>query len=540
MPNQITKDGITIRSLEEIKDLIINGDDETPGLQQIYGEDAVFESDSPDGQLVGIFAQAIRDLEELGLQIYSSFDPDQAVGVSLDNRVLYNGLRRKGGTYTIIPVTVVCGSIPTKIYGLDEVSVGDERLFTVMDNIGNEFYLISSRSLDANESISLSFRAKELGAVNVSPNSITRQRNINMNIQSVSNPNKAFVVGAEQETDEELRIRRAKAVGYGLMGSVEVLQNALRQLENVTDVAVFENNTDEDINTPVTGNNFPAHSVWIIVEGGDPEKIGATIFLRLNAGCGMRVTSQATGGHEVQVETIEGNLQKMYYCEPRYEPLLLKITATPKNSRAYLNPVAFKENLVKNMSFSIYSPASTTEIDCTAKVIQGDYSYYDINVARKADALGYTTTSAIDYTNWLDITNGVLKVNVDNGRMFLTFENLNFSNIYGLQDIVDILNDSTSTSGESFTDYANVSVETGNTLKFYRYDRGTDEYASGFLPVLYDTTEGTDITPLFGNMVQQYSVSQQYWKELMFPTTYQHKFTLSADDITLTSLSWGD
>ena len=49
MPNQITKDGITIRSLEEIKDLIINGDDETPGLQQIYGEDAVFDSDSPDG-----------------------------------------------------------------------------------------------------------------------------------------------------------------------------------------------------------------------------------------------------------------------------------------------------------------------------------------------------------------------------------------------------------------------------------------------------------------------------------------------------------
>ena len=138
MPNQITKDGITIRSLEEIKDLIINGDDETPGLQQIYGEDAVFDSDSPDGQLVGIFAQAIRDLEELGLQIYSSFDPDQAVGVSLDNRVLYNGLRRKGGTYTIIPVTVVCGNIPTKIYGLDEVPIGDERLFTVMDNIGSE------------------------------------------------------------------------------------------------------------------------------------------------------------------------------------------------------------------------------------------------------------------------------------------------------------------------------------------------------------------------------------------------------------------
>ena len=536
MPNQITKDGITIRSLEEIKDLIINGDDETPGLQQIYGEDAVFDSDSPDGQLVGIFAQAIRDLEELGLQIYSSFDPDQAVGISLDNRVLYNGLRRKGGTYTIIPVTVVCGNIPTKIYGLDEVPIGDERLFTVMDNIGNEFYLISTRNLNANESISLSFRAKELGAVNASPNSITRQRNINMNIKSVSNPNKAFVIGEEQETDEELRIRRAKAVGYGLMGSVEVLQNALRQLENVTDVAVFENNTDEDINTPVTGNNFPAHSVWIIVEGGDPEKIAACIFLRLNAGCGMRVTTDGINkGYAIAVETVEGNVQQIYYCEPLYEPLLLRITATPKNNRAYLNPVAFKDNLVKNTSFSIYSPASTTEIDCTAKVIQGDYSYYDINVARKADALGVTTTSTIDYTRWTAITDGVLKVDLNNGLQTLTYNNLNFSSVKNVSDIVTVLSN-------AITNYVTITAGTNNEIIFTctNHEPGTNENPSGFVPIANDSETGTDVFSLLGAIKQSYSVANDDWKELIFPDTYQHKFTLSADDIDLTSLSWGD
>ena len=68
MPNQITENGIEIMSLEEIRDLIINGDDNTPGLRNIFGEDAVFDSDSPDGQLVGIFSQAVRDLEELILQ----------------------------------------------------------------------------------------------------------------------------------------------------------------------------------------------------------------------------------------------------------------------------------------------------------------------------------------------------------------------------------------------------------------------------------------------------------------------------------------
>ena len=96
MPNIITEKGIEISDTQEIRDLIINGDDDQPGLQQIYGEDAVFESDSPDGQAVGIFAQAIRDVAEVILQTYNSFDPDKAVGVSLDNRIAYNGIRRKG------------------------------------------------------------------------------------------------------------------------------------------------------------------------------------------------------------------------------------------------------------------------------------------------------------------------------------------------------------------------------------------------------------------------------------------------------------
>ena len=187
MANQITKDGITIRSLEEIKDLIINGDDETPGLQQIYGEDAVFDSDSPDGQLVGIFAQAIRDVEELVLQVYSSFDPDQAIGVSLDNRVLYNGLRRKGGTYTITPVSITTGNSEVSLKGLNETDAYSGNLFTVFDNTGNEYYLINSHTIPANTTQVLSFRAKQIGQVQVTPNTITKSKTLINTIKSINN-----------------------------------------------------------------------------------------------------------------------------------------------------------------------------------------------------------------------------------------------------------------------------------------------------------------------------------------------------------------
>lgn len=532
MPNRITASGITIRSLEEIKDLIINGDNDVPGLQEIYGQDAIFETDSPDGQLVGIFAQAIRDLEELALQVYSSFDPDQAVGRSLDNRVLYNAIRRKGATYTIIPVTVTCGPQATTLYGIDEVGEDGDDLFVVSDNLGNEFYLLNSYQLAPNQVATLSFRAKTLGKVEVATNSVTRMVNYNTNIIKVVNSSNALVVGENEETDEELRIRRAKAVGIGLYGSVEVLENALRQLEDVTDARVFENKDDVADTSAKAGGNFPAHSIWTIVEGGNNEKIGAVLFLKDNLGCGAKQLSSADNGVSVDVENVQGGYDTMYFCRPKYEPLLLRITATPKNSRAYLNQDGFKEELVKNTKFYIYSPVSTTDIDCTARVIQDDMSYYDIDVMRRADAEQLVTTQDIVYGDWTSITDGVLKVNINDGLSSHTFTGLNFSGVNNVAGVVNVINTAISGYGTA--------TKVNNTIQFKSATSGTDDHYQSFLPVADDSNSGTDIYTLLGSLKTTWSMQEGDWQELMFPETYQHKFTLSKDSIILTSLSWSD
>jgi hypothetical protein len=47
------------------------------------------------------------------------FDPDNAVGVVLDQRVAINGIQRQAGTYTVTPITVVT-SQSVNLYGLDQ------------------------------------------------------------------------------------------------------------------------------------------------------------------------------------------------------------------------------------------------------------------------------------------------------------------------------------------------------------------------------------------------------------------------------------
>ena len=56
MSNEINADGISIETIEETLDAIINGTIDVPGLKDIYGSDIITDSDTPDGQLINIYA----------------------------------------------------------------------------------------------------------------------------------------------------------------------------------------------------------------------------------------------------------------------------------------------------------------------------------------------------------------------------------------------------------------------------------------------------------------------------------------------------
>ena len=128
-----------------------------------------------------------------------------------------------------------------------------------------------------------------------------------------------------------------------------------------------------------------------------------------------------------------------------------------------------------------------------------------------------------------------MKVDLNNGLQTLTYNNLNFSSVTSVSDIVTVLSN-------AITNYVTISAGENNEIIFTctNHEPGTNENPSGFVPIANDSETGTDVFNLLGAIKQSYSVANKDWKELIFPDTYQHKFTLSANDIDLTSLSWGD
>ena len=247
--NEVTAAGLITQGLDEIiADL-------QTAFQSIYGSDINLDSNSPDGQMIGIMAQLKSDLLDSITQVYNSFDPDVAQGTALDARVASNGIQRIGGTYTIAPVSITVDRAMT-LYGLDQEA---EAVFTVADASGNQFQLIATNAFGAPGSAELNFQAVDVGAVDVSLNTITTQVTVVLGVTAVNNPNPAGQIGQNEETDADLKLRRSVSLAIGGKNSVDALRSDLLNTTAVTDAYVFDNYTGSD-NTDFPGLTIPAHT----------------------------------------------------------------------------------------------------------------------------------------------------------------------------------------------------------------------------------------------------------------------------------------
>ena len=178
MPNSFDSFGLQTLTQNEIVENL------TKKFQEIYGEDINVESNSPDGQLINIFAQMLEDYYEVLSQVNASFDPDQAIGTVLDQRCALNGVQRKAGTYTYVMIDVTADRSVT-LQGLDQNSV--EESYTISDNEGNQFVLANTSSISSGVS-SLRFRAVNVGNIEILPNTITTPVTVILGVKEVNNP----------------------------------------------------------------------------------------------------------------------------------------------------------------------------------------------------------------------------------------------------------------------------------------------------------------------------------------------------------------
>ncbi len=342
MVSSLGPTGLTIDSLNTLVTAL------STSLRGIYGADINVDSNSPDGQMINIFCQNMEDLLELLQSVYNSFGYMQAYGVVLDQRLAILGLARNQGTNTTTPVLVTVNQALT-LYGLDQTA---QPVFTLIDQTGNQWQLVTTNAFGGAGSASLLFQCVTIGAIGVSPNTITQQLTTVLGVVSVNNPvvsiSTTCHTASGSPTVTAIPSTTGMVVGMPISGAgipvgttilsvdssvqVTISANATATASGVaisvittpvvtgvpeeTDTqfkiraaqsfslaatgpadsveAALQNTsgiTDAMVVENVTGdvvNTVPAHSIWCIVTGGTDAEIGNAIYSKKGAGCGMK------------------------------------------------------------------------------------------------------------------------------------------------------------------------------------------------------------------------------------------------------------
>lgn len=349
MPNTFDATGLTVDTLTEV---IANLN---AGLQAIYGNDINVDSNSPDGQLINLFAQSVIDQLELMVEINNGFNPDRAIGVQLDERCTINNIARQGGTYTIQPIDIVV-STTIALQGLDaNFNDINGTGYTVQDNAGNQFILVDSVTLTAG-TYSKNFRAQQIGLVETTVDTITTPVTIVLGVTSVNNSSGPITIGQNQETDSQLRIRRQQSVSINSSGYLNGLLAVVLALTGVVEAVIYENVTNI-----TDADGIPAHGIWLVVDGGANTDIANAIYIKKSYGANMK------GSVDISIDTASGGVFVAKFDRPTPENLYIKFEIQTTVEPANFDEVSIKQYIVDNLTYGIGAYASTSEVTVAAQ-----------------------------------------------------------------------------------------------------------------------------------------------------------------------------
>ena len=342
--------------------------------REIFGQDVDIDADTQDGQLIAIFALALSDVNAQAIATYNQFNPNTAVGVGLDSAVKTNGISRHTATNSTVDLVLIgqAGTVITNGVATDD----NENRWLLPDQV----------IIPVSGEITVTATAEEVGAIEASPNTITQIGTPTLGWQSVNNPT-AATVGVAVETDVELRQRQSRSTELPSVSLWEGIIASLLNLEGVTRVSGVKN--DEDT---TSDEGVPGHTIAMIVDGGDVDEIGKTIFLKKGEGVGTFGTTQTT-----YIDAY-GFPNVIKFSRPTIVNAYVTLTITP--SSTYISTVAdeikqriadYINSLAIGESVNIARVLSSAVKDCTT----GVDDRFDVTAIVMGEASGSQTASSI-------------------------------------------------------------------------------------------------------------------------------------------------
>ncbi|WP_272545653.1 baseplate J/gp47 family protein [Burkholderia cepacia] len=270
--------------------------------RSIYGADTYLEPDSQDGQLLGVFAKAISDVNSVAIAIYRSFSPATAQGDALSSNVKINGIARKVASYSSADLVLIGQAGKTITNG------------AAKDANGVQWMLPATVTIPPSGTITVTATCATIGDVSARAGTINQIATPALGWQSVTNPADA-AEGAPVEKDPVLRQRQTVSTALPSLTVLDGIIGAVANVPGVTRYVAYENDTSS-----TDANGIPSHSISLVVEGGDATAIANAIAAKKTPGAGTFGTTS------IVVADIYGRPITISFFRPTGAPIGATVT----------------------------------------------------------------------------------------------------------------------------------------------------------------------------------------------------------------------
>lgn len=311
--------GFEPKTLTEIKEEL------QAEYKALFGESIDLSDDGPFGQLISIQAEREALLWEAMETVYTQWTPDGATGTNLDNLTAITGTVRdpaEPSTVTAVatgtPTTVLLAGRVASVTGtavrfasLADATIAAATAWAALTvytaaqrrtNGGNIYEVVTGGTSAASGGpsgtgtaitdgtvtwkflgvgtgyVDVAMESEETGPVVAAARTLTVIETPVAGWSSVIN-NLDAELGANEESDSSLRLKREDELRALGNASVEAIRSALLQIPDVVQATVFEN-----ITNVIDVDGIPPHAIECLVQDGADAAIRAAIFATIAGG----------------------------------------------------------------------------------------------------------------------------------------------------------------------------------------------------------------------------------------------------------------
>lgn len=258
--------------------------------RKIYGYDIDIDPRTGDGRFLYDIANVMNTGAELIVQLYNQLNPAVASGYFLDILCSLTNVSRRSATRSQALVRISNSSVNDMKVSLSSLSLTDEsgNLWSVA-NVGSDSVTIPSHG-----NVELIYQSDQTGAISTSSFTFTDSSmgsSLTLACESIE-------LGRKEETDSELRYRRADTANYGIT-ILQGMQGALRRVIGVEDTKVFNNSDSLEKTIVVNGETqkISPYSVYVVLKSSSvnpPDRASVSNMIRSYLTAGIKTSGDIT------------------------------------------------------------------------------------------------------------------------------------------------------------------------------------------------------------------------------------------------------